>query len=292
MAKVRVDKKNKIKENRVFMTVDYIIMGLFSLICIIPLINILALSFSSPNLSVMLLPKGFEFYSYKYVLQSVEFYRSFGVSVLITVVGTIGSVLVLALASYPLSKEHLPFRRGFMLFFIIIMLFSGGIVPNFIWYKMIGISDTVGVLILPNIVSVFNLILIKSYFEGLPESVEEAAKIDGAGNVRILFSIVLPMCVPILITVGLFTVVAFWNNYQSALYYLPTNTKLYPLAMYILNFTHSSAVDSIFADADRAAHKSNIEAAMIVISIIPIVAAYPFFLKYFTSGITLGAVKA
>ncbi len=292
MAKIHVEKKNKIKENRVFMTVDYVIMTLFSLICIIPLINILALSFSSPNIPVMLLPKGFEFYSYAHVLQSVEFYRSFGVSLIITVVGTIGSVLILALASYPLSKEHFPFRRGFMLFFIIIMLFSGGIVPNFIWYKMIGMIDSVAVLILPNIVSVFNLILIKSYFEGLPESVEEAAKIDGAGNVRILFSIVLPMCVPILITVGLFTVVAFWNNYQSALYYLPTNTKLYPLAMYILNFTQSSAVDSIFADPNRAAHKSNIEAAMIVISIIPIVAAYPFFLKYFTSGITLGAVKA
>lgn len=292
MAEFHAKKKNKIRENRVFMAVDYIVMTLFSLLCIIPLINILALSFSSPNTSVMLLPKGFELYSYKNVLQSAEFYRSFGVSLLITVVGTVGSVLILALASYPLSKEHFPFRRAFMIFFIVIMLFTGGIVPNFVWYKTLRVTDSLGVLILPNLVSVFNLILIKSYFEGLPESVEEAAKIDGAGNVRILFSIVLPMCVPILITVGLFTVVAFWNNYQSALYYLPTNTKLYPLAMYILNFTHSSAVDSIFADPVRAAHKPNIEAAMIVISIIPIVAAYPFFLKYFTSGITLGAVKS
>lgn len=292
MMKFRTKNKNKIREGRVFMTVDYIVMTIFTLLCIIPFINILAVSFSAPYRSVMLLPKDFDLYSYGYVLKSLEFYRSFGVTVLVTVSVTIASVVVLALTAYPLSKEHFPFKREFMVFFIIIMLFSGGVIPNFIWYKILKINNTPWVLILPSIVSVFNLILIKSYFEGLPESVEEAAKIDGAGNIRILFSIVLPMSVPILITVGLFTVVACWNNYQSALYYIPTKSEWHPLALYILNFKNSSAIDSISADPVRAEHKANIEAAMIVVSILPIVVAYPFFLKYFTSGITLGAVKS
>ena len=291
MQKDENNKFLKIRENKVFSVVSYIVMTLFIFVCVLPIIHVLALSFSGAYYSIGLIPKGLTSYSYKAIFGDVGFFQSISVSVMVAVLGTILSLLVNFLAAYALSKRDLPFRRFFNIFFIIIMLFSGGVIPNFIWYKILNIIDTPIILILPMVVQFYYIMLITTYLENLPQSIEDAANIDGAGKMSMLWYIILPMAVPIILTVGLYIFVGYWNNYQLALYYLPTNTKYYPLSMFILNFINGSAINDFIGDPVKASHKSNIEAALIILSMLPIVAIYPFTLKYLVKGTFEGAVK-
>lgn len=282
---------NRINDGKGFSTLSYIVIIIFTLLCVLPIIHIIALSFSGAYKDIALIPKGLTFYSYSVTILEPGFYTSFMVSILVSLIGTFLSVITMIFAAYPLSKQDLPFGKSLMMFFIISMLFSGGIVPTFLWFKELNIIDTPIVLILPQIVQVYNMVLLKTFFDNMPVSVEEAAQIDGASNCRVLFQIVVPMSFPIIITVTLFTFVGIWNNYQLALYYLPTKTEFYPMAMYILNYINGSAIFDQFGDLEKYAHKANIQAAIIVLSILPIVSVYPFFLRYFSNGMIMGAVK-
>ena len=286
-----VKPRNEIKEARVFMAIVYVFMTVFVLLCVIPIIHVLALSFSSAYMRVGLIPRGFRFYSYKKVFADSGFIAAFGMSLFVAAAGTAISLVVNFFAAYALSKPDLPFRRFFTIFFIVIMLFSGGIIPNFLWFKAIGIIDTPLVLLLPMAVQFYYIMLIATYFENIPQSVEDAARIDGANKMQLLWRIIVPMSVPIIITVGLYILVGYWNNYQLALYYLPTKVKYYPLSMFILNFINGSAINDYVGDIEKANHKHNIEAALIVLSMIPIILAYPFTLKYMAKGTSVGAVK-
>lgn len=283
--------KNKIHEGKIFYIIVYTVMTLFVLICILPMIHVLALSFSSANHVVGFIPKGFKFYSYGVVFEDRGFFDALKMSLLVSFGGTIISLLVNFLAAYALSKKDLPFRKFFSIFFVIMMLFSGGIIPNFIWFKILNLVDTPMILILPTLVQFYYIMLIKTYLEDLPASVEEAALIDGANKFVLLWEIILPMSIPIILTVALYIFVGYWNNYQLALYYLPTATKYYPLAMFILNFINGSAINDMVGDINKALHKSNIEAALIILSTVPILISYPFTLKYMVKGSFSGAVK-
>lgn len=283
--------KNKIHEGKIFYIIVYTVMTLFVLICILPMIHVLALSFSSANHVVGFIPKGFKFYSYGVVFEDRGFFDALKMSLLVSFGGTIISLLVNFLAAYALSKKDLPFRKFFSIFFVIMMLFSGGIIPNFIWFKILNIVDTPMILILPMLVQFYYIMLIKTYLEDLPASVEEAALIDGANKFALLWKIILPMSIPIILTVALYIFVGYWNNYQLALYYLPTAAKYYPLAMFILNFINGSAINDMVGDINKALHKSNIEAALIILSTVPILISYPFTLKYMVKGSFSGAVK-
>jgi len=285
------NKSRKIKENRTFNTINAILLIIFALICIIPFLNVIAKSFSSAGFTISLLPKGLTLYSYKTVLTEIAFYRAYAVSIGVTVLGTLLSVAVMFAAAYPLSKPDFPCRRGIMIFFIIVMLFSGGIVPNYLLVKTIGILDTPFALVLPSVVQVYHMILIKSYLESLPRELEESAKIDGATSLTILIKIILPLSGSMVATVCLFTGVVYWNNYFSALLYLPNNHTWYPLPMYILNLINSSGMNDILGDTKKVLHKENIQCATILLSLIPIILCYPMLLKHFTKGIMLGAVK-
>ena len=212
-----------------------------------------------------------------------------GVSFLVVVCGTLLSVTVMFAAAYALSKPQFPLRKGLMVFFIIVMIFSGGMIPNYLVVSALGLTKTPWALILPSVVQVYNLILIKSYLEGLPGELEESASIDGANNLQIMFKILLPMSMPCVASVSLFTAVTLWNNYTSALLYLGTEEKWYPLSLYMLNYIQSDP--DVINQTMKDIQKDNIEAAMIVISIIPILLVYPLVLKYFTKGVTVGAVK-
>ena len=176
-----------------------------------------------------------------------------------------------------------------MVFFIIIMLFSGGIVPNFFIVKALGLLNTPFALIFPSVVQVYNLILLKNYLEGVPKEIEESALIDGARNLQVMVYILLPIALPAVASVALFTAVSYWNNYFSALIYLPNADRFWPLAMYILNYINTSA--DVLGDQTLFLQKTYIEAAMIVVSIIPIIAVYPFVAKFFVKGVTVGSVK-
>ena len=283
--------KNQIKEGKGFYVIVYTVMTIFILLCILPMIHVFALSFSSANNAVSFIPKGFSFYSYGVVFGDNGFFEALKMSLLVSACGTVISLLVNFLAAYALSKKDLPFRKFFSLFFVVMMLFSGGIIPNFIWYKILNIIDTPIILILPTVVQFYYIMLIKTYLEELPASVEEAALIDGANKFALLWQIILPMSIPIILTVALYIFVGYWNNYQLALYYLPTAAKYYPLSMFILNFINGSAVNDMVGDITKALHKSNIEAALIILSTVPILISYPFTLKYMVKGSFSGSVK-
>ena len=284
-----VKHNNKIKENRVFNIINTFALVVISVICFLPFLNVLSVALSTAGNDINFTPKGFTWFNFQYVFTDPGFWRAMGVSFLVVVCGTLLSVTVMFAAAYALSKPQFPMRKGLMVFFIIVMIFSGGMVPNYLVVSALGLTKTPWALILPSVVQVYNLILIKSYLEGLPGELEESASIDGANNLQIMFKILLPMSMPCVASVSLFTAVTLWNNYTSALLYLGTEEKWYPLSLYILNYIQLPP-DSLSV-AMKDMQKDNIEAAMIVVSIIPILLVYPLVLKYFTKGVTVGAVK-
>ncbi len=291
MKNLALAKSTKIKENKTFTVINTILLVIISVICLLPFLNVLSTALSTGNLDVNFVPQGFTWYNFKFVFSSPGFWRSLGVSFLVVVVGTILSVTIMFSAAYALSKSDFPFRKGLMVFFIITMIFSGGMVPNYIVVNALGLTRSPWALILPSVVQTYNLILIKSYLEGLPAELEESAKIDGASNLHIMFKIILPVSLPCVASVSLFTAVTFWNNYTSALLYLGTEEKWYPLSLYILNYMQKVVDPTSTTLAKENIQKANIEAAMVIVSILPILIVYPFVLKFFTKGVTVGAVK-
>ena len=276
-------------EETVLAVVNYTILTIVALSCLLPFLNVVSKSFSTYGKTVMLLPQGFTWFNLGKVFTNIAYFRSFGISFIVTVGGTAMSVAFMFMAAYPLSKKDLPYRSGIMIYFMIVMLFSGGIVPNFFVMKMLGLLNTVWALILPALVQVYNLILLKNALEGVPEEIEESARIDGAGYARVLVSILFPVLIPTIASVGLFTAVSYWNNYSNALIYLINAESIYPLAMFILNRINS--VPDILGDQQLYHQKTYIDSAMVIISILPIVMVYPFVLKFFVRGLTVGSVK-
>ena len=279
-------KKNKIS---VFDVVNLIAMILVGLIMLMPILNLAAKAFSSEGNviagKVLFWPLGLQTGTIKYVLTTPEFGTSFLVTVTVTITGTIGAMLLTVMAAYPLSKPHLIGRKFFLYIFVFIMLF-----------RTLHLTNTIFALIFSGMFSSFNLFLNKNYFETLPEVIEEAARIDGASNMRIFFSVVLPMSTPVLATVTLYYAVAYWSNYFAGVMYI-TDANLKPLQQYMFDLVTqaTSLQDSSgnFGDVNQAMNVSgeNIRAATIVVSTIPILCVYPFLQKYFVKGITIGSVK-
>lgn len=276
-----------------FSVINGVLLFLFAVFTLMPIVNILATSLSTHSLPVVFWPAKWDLFAMRSVLTESNFYRAFFVSIAVTVLGTFISVLCMVLAAYPLSKKELPLRQTIMIYFFISMLFSGGMVPNYILVSSIGLTNTLFAMILPNAVMVFHLILMKAFFEGIPTSLEESARLDGAGNLRVLFSIVLPLSMSMLITVCLFTAVVYWNNYFNALMYISaSHSNLYPLPFYIINLSDQFRdPNAPIVMGDKFKYEQNIIAATIILSMLPICLTYPFFLKYFTKGVVVGAVK-
>ena len=282
-------KKKKVRENTFFNVINVALLVIISAVCFLPFLNVISVALSTAGLDINFSPRGFTWFNFQHVFSDEGFWRALCVSLFVVVVGTVLSVIVMFSAAYALSKPDFPCRRGIMVFFIITMIFSGGMVPNYIVVRELGLTGSPWALILPSVVQVYNLILIKSYLEGLPKELEESAGIDGANSLQIMFRVLLPVSMPCVASVSLFTAVTFWNNYTSALLYLGTEEKWYPLSLYILNYIQSGA--DVLDVSKEAIQHANIESAMIVVSIIPILLVYPFVLKYFTKGVTVGAVK-
>lgn len=280
---------NRIGDSQTFHVINTIVLVLTAFVCILPFFNVLATAFSTAGHEINFLPKGFTWFNFKAVFTDPGFWRALGVSIMVTVVGTVLSVLIMYSAAYALSKEDFPFRRGIMIFFIITMVFSAGMVPNYILVKTLGLARTPWALILPSVVQVYNMILIKSYLEGIPKELEESAKIDGANALQTMFQVMVPVSLPCVASVSMFTAVSFWNNYTSALLYLGTEEKWYPLSLYILNFIQTDP--DVLNPTLENIQKANIESAMVIVSILPILLVYPFVLKFFTKGVTVGSVK-
>ncbi len=291
----------KQKKFAIFPIINIIILSLFGVITLYPCLNVVAKAFSSQGYvisgQVYLIPKGFQLDTISYVLSKPEFLNSFKISVFVTVFGTLFAMFLTVLTAYPLSKPALRGRKFFLGIFVFIMLFGAGMVPNYILYRSLHLTNTIWALIFSGAFSVFNLFIVKNYYESLPETVEEAARIDGASNMKILFQIVLPMSLPVVATVTLFYGVSYWNNYFAGVMYI-TDPSLKSLQQYLYDLITlaMNTVDSTGVAVDGAENLANItgevvRSATIVVSTIPILVLYPFLQKYFVKGVTIGSVK-
>ncbi|MFE5317823.1 carbohydrate ABC transporter permease [Paenibacillus sp. NPDC056579] len=278
-----------------FSVVNVIILSLISLSMILPFIHIAAKSLSSEAYvlakEILLWPKGFTWMSYQYVLTNKQFFDSFTNSVFITVVGTLISMALTVLAAYPLSKRNLPYGRVLMLLFVITMFFSGGLIPTYLVVKEVGLLNTLWSLILPGALAPFNLILVRNFFLSLPDTLEESARMDGASNWRILWSLYIPLSKPALATISMFYAVGYWNSFFQAMMYI-TERRWMPLQMFLLQLvTDEKTADTAVLDVFRDITPETIRAAAILCVVIPILCVYPFIQKYFVKGVMLGAVK-
>ena len=223
---------------RIFIYFNYCFIVLLTIICVIPIINVLAMSLSSSQYvsagEVNLIPKGFTFAAYKYCIANKEFWRALLISMERVIIGVPVNLIMIVLAAYPLSKPDNVFksRKIYVWIFMITMLFSGGLIPSFLVVQKTGLMDSIWALILPGAVPVFNVILLLNFFRGLPKEIEESACIDGAGHYRILWKLYIPLSKPALATITLFCIVGHWNSWFDGLIYM-NHTSNYPLQSYL-----------------------------------------------------------
>ncbi|MBE5770525.1 MAG: carbohydrate ABC transporter permease [Clostridia bacterium] len=268
-----------------------------ALITLVPLLHILALSLADQKLviakDVFLIPWGLNFESYKLVVNNPSFLTAYGNTIWVTVIGTLLNLLTTFTLAYPLSQKNFCLRRPIMLAITFTMFFSGGLIPSYIVVSKMGLIGSRWAMIIPSAISTWNLIITRTFFENIPDSLFESARLDGASEMTILFKIVLPVSTTIIAVMTLYYAVAQWNTYMSAILYV-TDSKMHPLQVFLrrvlLQGSEEMAVGMQVGSArDMAVHQLKYSA--IIMTILPIVCIYPFLQKYFVKGVMIGAVK-
>lgn len=287
-------------ENRIIDTVVLILVIFILILCLLPLLNVVALSFSGKEAAiagkVSLLPVDFTLDSYKYLLQERKFFLAFWTSVKRVFLGVIINMVLTVLMAYPLSmdKRHFPSRDRYMWLLIFTMLFNGGVVPWYFVIRSVGIMDTIWALVLPGAVPVFNVILIINFFRNIPKPIRESAELDGIGPLGMLVRMYIPLSKPAIATVSLFSIVNHWNSFFDGMLLINTPEKI-PLQTYIQSLViRISDISQSGMTAEQLADRMSqrtFNASKIMVSTIPILLIYPFLQKYFVTGITLGSVK-
>jgi putative aldouronate transport system permease protein len=233
-------------------------------------------------------PRAVTLDAYKILFSGSEISRAFAVTLFITIVGTAVNMMLTTLMAYPLSRKHLR-GRSFLLFIVVFtMLFSGGIIPTYLIVKSIGLLNSVWAMIIPNAVATFNVLVMKSFFEGLPEEIFESARIDGAKEFRILGRIVIPLSVPSVITVGLFYLVSHWNEFFQAIMYI-TDSKLKPLQVVVRELLMMSQQTEVAVEVTLPT--ATLQMAAVITASLPVIVVYPFLQKHLTKGMILGSIK-
>lgn len=285
--------------------IAYTFCGLMALICLVPFLMILAGSFSSESAITQngfsLWVQDFSLEAYRTVFREpMVVFRAYGVTICLTAVGTAVGLLLQTMTAYVLSRKDFEWRNGFSFFFYFTTLFSGGLVPTFVLYtQTLRLQDSYLALLLPLVFSVYNLLIMKSYIAAIPESLIDAAKIDGCGEVRTLFQVIMPLIRPALATVGLFIALAYWNDWYNAMLYIKTEDK-YPLQYFLYQQVNNieaykklisnSAVNSSVVSA-MSLPTQTLKMALTIVVTGPIILAFPMVQKYFVQGITIDAVK-
>ena len=285
--------------------IAYCFTGLLALLCLIPFLMVLAGSFSSEAAitanGFSILPQDFSLEAYKTVFKEpMVVVRAYATTIGLPVVGTIVGLLVQTMTAYVLSRKDFEWRNGFSFFFYFTTLFSGGLVPTFVLYtQTLNLRDSYLALLLPLVFSVYNLLVMKSYISAIPDSLIDAAKIDGCGEVRTLFQVVLPLIKPALATVGLFIALAYWNDWYNAMLYIKSEER-YPLQYFLYQQVNNiesykklisnNAVSSAVVSS-LSLPTQTLKMALTIVVTGPIILAFPFVQKYFVQGITIGAVK-
>lgn len=296
-----MDSIKKSKSRKLFEACNYIMITLITLSCLIPILNLLANSFSSSQAiienRVSIFPVEFTLKAYQYVINNQEFWSSVAVSAKRVLLGVPLNVILTILVAYPLSKSELvfPARKYYVAFMLVVMLFNGGLMPTYFIVSKTGLIDTIWSLLLPGAVPVFSCIVLMNFFRGIPEELEESARLDGANQFQIMIKIFLPLSKPSIATVTLFSLVWHWNAWFDGLIY-SNYTSNYPLQSYLQTLVVSTTDALKTGDLKTImeltqVNDTNMKAAQIFISIIPLMLIYPFLQKYFTTGLTLGSVK-
>ncbi|MGC5772783.1 carbohydrate ABC transporter permease [Paenibacillus pabuli] len=288
----------KTRGYRIFSIANYTFLGILSLLCILPIIHILAVSFSSmapasSNL-VSFWPIGFTTDAYVKTFGNSNFINSLLVSVKRTVIATVVGMVIMLITAFPLSKEDISFkgRSLYTWFFVFTILFSGGLIPSYILIQKLGLMNTIWALILPGALSVWNVILMMNFFRGLPKELEEAAYLDGAGHIKTLILVYVPLSLPAIATLSLFTMVYQWNSWFDGMIYM-SDIKNYPLASLLQTIIVQQDLSKINVDPSMLENISQrtVRAAQIFIGALPILLVYPFLQRFFVKGIVIGAVK-
>lgn len=290
------------KSRKLFLVLNATFLIIFAIICIVPFLNLLAISLSSSSSVdaglVGLIPVERNLEAYKFLLQKKEFWNAFRFSVVRVVLGTSFSLLVTILAAYPISRDNKTFKgRGiYVIIFIATMFFSGGLVPTYILITRLGLINSIWALILPTALNAWNMVILVNFFRQVPNEMIESATIDGAGHYTILFKIILPVSLPAIATVALFIAVNHWNSWFDGIIYMkPSN---FPLQSYIYNMinevnTLAQSGNLSAAELERLAALpgKTLRSAQIFIAMLPIMLVYPFCQKFFLKGLVLGSVK-
>lgn len=282
---------------RAFQVVNAIILTGVVVVTLYPFINIVARSMSDQasiiSGEVNLLPKGFNLTSYEHVMSDPMFWRNYRNTVFYTAVATGVALILTTTYAYVLSKRHLKGRTFLVAIAVFTMFFNGGLIPNYVLVTSLGLKNSVWAIALPNAISVFNLLVMKAFFESLPPDLEEAAAVDGLNTYGTLLRIVLPLSKAIVATMVLFYAVSFWNSWFSAFLYMDRQ-ELFPVTVYLRNLIAGSTgaeFAGAIAETDEAQVDATIKSVTIVLTTLPILTVYPFIQRYFVSGIMLGAVK-
>ena len=274
----------------------YLILTVVVLICLYPFLNVVAYSLSGNTAvlsgKVTFYPIDFQLSAYKEILlKQTQIWTAMGISVTVTVLGTLLGLVLTVAAAYALSKEKLKGRGILSGFILFTMYFSGGIIPTFLVVKGVGLYDSISALVIPSAMNVFNFIVMRTFFKELPLELEEAARIDGANDMKILFKIALPLSMPIIATIGLFYAVSYWNDYFSALLYIQTPEK-FSLQLRLRQLLFAGQINQVsMENLGTQVMSESLKMASIVISTIPIILVYPWLQKYFVKGVMLGSVK-
>ena len=290
-------------QEKIYDIVVYFRCALVALLCLYPLVYTVLVSFCAPqdiNASYFLpIPKKFTMQAYAQVFTAGGYIlTAIGVSVFRTVVGTILSLVFCSMLAYAVSRSNLPGRGLVIKLILFCILFSGGMIPTYIVIEQLGLTDTIWVYIIPGIMNVWNVIVIKQFFEGLPKEIEEAATIDGASEWDIFLRVILPMSMPVMAAIGLFTMVGHWNSWFDAFLYVRNRHDLWPLQYYIqISFNNLNQLNAGNLDALEGIMNigtlddMTMKMALTVVGSVPILLVYPFFQKYFTKGVYVGSVK-
>lgn len=286
---------------KLFVVFNILLLTVITLLGIIPFIHLLSVSLSSNTAAmageVKLWPVGFSWDAYLYLGEKVEFFRSLGVSIERVILGTAVNMLLVFITAYPLAKtpEQFRSRTPYVWFFAVTMFFGGGLIPSYIIVKNTGLLDSIWALILPGALNVWNMVLMLNFFRAIPKELEEAATIDGAGHWRILWQVYLPVSLPSIATIGLFTIVGHWNSWFDGILYMNSPEK-YPLQTYLstLITAMNSQMTAISAEQLKVMEnlsEKTLRTAQIFMGALPIMVVYPFLQKYFVKGMTVGSVK-
>lgn len=284
--------KNKLKGNTFFDWINYILMTFVVIITLYPFLYLLFVSISPVEevmkSSVLLYPKKITFDPYIYVFKHGGMETAYRNTIVITLLGTLIHVILTSLGAYVISKRDLPERKLFTSIIIITMMFSGGMIPSYLVIKQLNLINTLWALVIPNAISSYWLIVTRNFFQSIPSSLNESARIDGCTEYGILFRIILPLSTPILATLALFHAVNQWNIYFSAVIYI-SNPKLQPLQV-IVRAMYQNALD-VYSAESLPPPVETIRAATVMIATLPILCVYPFLQKYFVKGMMVGAIK-